>query len=178
MELPGLVEPPVLGDSQAGVAGSLLSTSCLPVLRDAISMTKSGGLPCTEMMYPLLSLYASGSALNAISRSGAIRSAAGAPGSWVRYLSPATMVVFGVAEVLNQVVDAAAQGEMVEARHVFWLALGRVGELYRALRLGALSGHVRPLGSGCSGRWVYLVLSCSALCMSVCWIRSRLTVSV
>ena len=32
----------------------------------------------------------------------------------------------GVAQVLDEVVDAAAQGEVVEAGHVLWLALRRV----------------------------------------------------
>ena len=45
------------------------------------------------MMHPLLSLYAPGSALKAMSRSGASRSVAGDSGSRVTYLSPATMVV-------------------------------------------------------------------------------------
>ena len=59
-------------------------------------MTKSGCLPCMETMYPLLFFYVSGAALKAMSRSGAIRSAGGAPGSRVMYLSPVTTVVSGL----------------------------------------------------------------------------------
>ena len=33
---------------------------------------------------------------------------------------------FGVAEVLDQVVDTAAEGEVVEASHVLWLPLRRI----------------------------------------------------
>ena len=58
MELPGLVESPVLGDAQDGVPGSLflhVLPACAP-----------GGYLHDEvwgMMYPLVSLYASGSTL-------------------------------------------------------------------------------------------------------------------
>ena len=54
---------------------------------------------CAEMTYPLSYRYDSGPAWKAMRRSGAIRSAAGAPGSLVTCLSPATMVVSGVAGV-------------------------------------------------------------------------------
>ena len=49
VESPGLVEPPVLFYAQRGVPAGLSSTSFLPVLSEAISMTRSGGLPCRDM---------------------------------------------------------------------------------------------------------------------------------
>ena len=47
-----------------------------------------------------------------------------------------------VSEVLDQVVDAAAQGEVVEARHVLWLALRRVREWEECVCGRGLGGHV------------------------------------
>ena len=52
VELPRLVEPPVLRNAQADFLSTM---SCWPVLRDAISRAKSDGLPCSKMMYPLIS---------------------------------------------------------------------------------------------------------------------------
>ena len=63
-----------------------------------------------------------------MSRSGAIRSVAGDPGSRVTYLSPATIVVSGLPKCWTRWWGAAAQGQVVEAGHILWLALRRVGE--------------------------------------------------
>ena len=72
----------------------------------------------------------------------------------------------GVAKVLDQVVDAAAEGEVVEAGHILWLALRRVWELCRALRFGGLGGHVWPLRSGGSGIRTSLGLLMCRFCVS------------
>ena len=60
---------------------------------------------------------------------------------------------FGVAHVLDQMVEAAAQGRVVEAGHVLRVLLRRVRqyESWFAFRLGCLGmsgGHVGPLGAG------------------------------
>ena len=52
--------------------------------------------------------------------------------SGVRYLSPATMVVLGVTQMLGEVMDAAAQGQVVEAGHFLRVALRGVGEHFAA----------------------------------------------
>ena len=62
------------------------------------------------------------------------------------YLSPATRVVFGVGEVLHQVVGAAVPGQVVEAGHVLWLTLRRVreweaGGVFSVCRLGIPGSH-------------------------------------
>ena len=63
---------------------------------------------------------------------------------------------FGAAQVLGQVVGAAADGEVVEAGHALRLALRgvREHEAFPAFLIGCLwmwGGHVGPLRSGCSG---------------------------
>ena len=90
-------------------------------------------------------------ALNAMSRSGAIRwldggARCGDDVSFSRHAS-----VIRVAEVLDEVVQVSVLTEMLNAGHIVWLALRRVREWEERLRFG---GHVSPLGFGGSGEWI------------------------
>ena len=66
-----------------------------PVLGEAISITKSGGLPWSEITYAFLRRYASGSTPKATSRSGYLMPAMLRVDASARYRSPATSVVSG-----------------------------------------------------------------------------------
>ena len=96
MELPGLVEPPVFGNSEASVPGTLVP-GVLPAgavgcyLHDEV-----GRLALIEDDIAVAVLLGPRFGIERNERPGNARSAAGAPGSLMMYLSPAAMVVSGL----------------------------------------------------------------------------------
>ena len=132
MEVPGLVEPPVFGDAQAGVgrplvhhivlaraAGSYLhhEVGRLALLRDDVAVAVPVGLHVGVEGDEQVRIHP------VRRRSARLQGDvpfAGHQGG------------LGVAKVLHQVVGAAVQGQVVKAGHVLWLAFRRVWE-YEAL---------------------------------------------
>ena len=128
MELSGLVESPVLGDSQGGVAGPLLYRVPPAGAPGGYLHDEVGGLALDGYDIPVavpVGLRVSFECYEQV-RGHPLRSRGSRLTGDVPLAGDDSSL--GVAQVLDEVVGAAAQGQVVEAGHILWLALRRVGE--------------------------------------------------